>query len=274
MYKQTALTNVDSYKLGHAEQYPDGTTKVYSNFTARSEAHFAVPNEYKDGHFVWAGMQAFLQELTEIWDKTFFELPIEEVADEFQTFVAPFCGPNGFTIGRIRALHALGYLPLEIKALPEGSRVNIGVPVLTITNTNPEFYWLPNYLETWLSDELWKMSTSATTSYVYRKILERYADLTGGSKEFVAWQGHDFSLRGMSGMIDGAKSGTGHLFSFMGTDVLPAVKLINDVYHGKKTFVGGSVPATEHSCATSNILSYGDEELLEIEKEFDSRNLV
>jgi nicotinamide phosphoribosyltransferase len=82
---------------------------------------------------------------------------------------------------------------------------------------------------------------------VYRKIIDEYADLTGGSKEFVAFQGHDFSMRGMSGIADGAKSGAGHLLSFLGTDVLSAVNYINDYYHGKSTFVGCSVPASEHS---------------------------
>ena len=253
MFKQTALTSCDSYKLGHADQYPDGITKVYSNFTPRSESHFNVPNEYKDGKIVWFGLQAFLQEMDDVWNWTFFNVDWVDIEEEHAAFVAPFVGPRGFDMSRLKALHNLGYLPIEIKALPEATRVPIGVPVLTITNTLPEFFWLPNFLETWMSAELWKSSTSATTSYVYRKIIDKYAERTGGSKEFVDWQGHDFSVRGMSGILDAAKSGAGHLLSFTGTDNLPAVKLINDVYCGKETFIGGSVPATEHSvmCAGS-----------------------
>lgn len=245
MFKPTALTSIDSYKLSHADQYPPGTTKVYSNFTPRSEQHFNVPDEYKDGKIVWFGLQGFLQELVAVFDETFFNVDINW--DEVAAFYAPFCGPNGFNVKRLQELKALGYLPLKIKALPEATRVPIGVPVLTITNTLPEFYWLPNFLETWMSAELWKASTSATTSHVYRKIIDMYADMTGGSKEFVNWQGHDFSVRGMSGIEDAAKSGAGHLLSFTGTDNLPAVKYINDCYSGLTTFVGGSVPATEHS---------------------------
>lgn len=247
MFKQTALTSCDSYKLGHADQYPEGTTKVYSNFTPRSESHFNVPSEFKEGKITWFGLQAFLQEMKEIWDETFFKCNKQQVLSEFQEFVAPFVGPRGFDIRRIDALWELGYLPLEIKALNEGVRVPIGVPVLTITNTEPEFYWLPNFMETWMSSELWKSSTSASTSFVYRKIIEGWAEKTGGSKEFIDWQGHDFSVRGMSGIQDAAKSGSGHLVYFLGSDNLPAVKLVNDVYRGKETFVGGSVPATEHS---------------------------
>lgn len=245
---QTALSNTDSYKLGHANMYQDGTTKVYNNFTPRSMSHFNVPEKYKaDKKIVWFGLQGFLHELNQVWQDTFFDLDVDTVCAEFSEFVAPFCGPNGFDVTRLRELHALGYLPLEIKALPEGVRVPIGVPLFTITNTVDTAFWLPNYLETWVSTELWKTMTSATVARVYRKIIDQYADLTGGSKEFVAFQGHDFSMRGMSGILDGAKSGAGHLLSFLGTDVLAAVHYINQVYHGKSTFVGCSVPASEHS---------------------------
>lgn len=247
MFKQTALTSCDSYKLGHADQYPEGTTKVYSNFTPRSENHFNVPEEYKDGKITWFGLQGFLLELKEVWDTTFFNQDISDLVAEASRFYAPFCGPNGFNTDRLRQLYKVGYLPLKIKALPEGARVPVGVPVLTITNTLPEFFWLPNFLETWISAELWKSCTSASTSFVYRKIIDKYAEITGGSKEFVSWQGHDFSVRGMSGIADAAKSGAGHLIYFTGTDNLPAVKYLEDSYYGRETFIGGSVPATEHS---------------------------
>lgn len=272
MFNQTALTSIDSYKLGHAVQYPQGTTKVYSNFTARSNKYFNG-KEQTSNKIVWFGLQAFLQELNTLWETTFFKQSKEQVTKEFQELVVPFCGPNGFDITRLESLHDLGYLPLKIKALPEGSMVNIGVPVLTITNTRSEEYWLPNFLETWMSSELWKASTSATISYAYRKIIDKYAELTGGSKEFVMWQGHDFSVRGMSGITDAAKSGAGHLLSFAGSDNIPALKLVNDCYSGKETFVAGSVPASEHSTATTNILS-NDGNKIEGETEFLKRYIT
>ena len=242
-FTQTALTSIDSYKLGHAAQYPEGTTKVYSNFTPRSSKHYAGDADY----IVWFGLQAFLDELVSVWQETFFDQPVEVVTSEFAATVAPFCGPNGFDVSRLVQLHKLGYLPLEIKALPEGSRVNIGIPVLTITNTVPETFWLPNFLETWMSAELWKPSTSATVAYQYRTLINHYAQETGGSSLFTQWQAHEFSPRGMSGIADAAKSGAGALLSTTGSDNIPALKLVNDVYNGKATFVSGSVPATEHS---------------------------
>ena len=253
-FTQTALSSIDSYKLGHADQFPEGTTKVYSNFTPRSLAHLHVPYEYGTTQVVWFGLQVFLNDLQSVWQETFFDRPKAEVVAEFVELVGPFCGPRGFNQSRIEWLHDLGYLPIEIKSLPEGTLVPAGVPVLTITNTLPEAYWLPNFLETWLSADLWKPSTAATISYAYRKIIDHYTELTGGNKDFVMWQGHDFSSRGMSGIQDAARTGSGYLLSFAGTDNVTAVQLVNDAYRGKETFVGGSVPATEHSVMTSSIL--------------------
>ena len=253
-FTQTALSSIDSYKLGHADQYPEGTTKVYSNFTPRSLKHLPVPRQCGTIRVVWFGLQAFLNDLQSVWQETFFDRPKDEVVAEFMDLVGPFCGPRGFNQSRIEWLHDLGYLPIEIKSLPEGTLVPAGVPVLTITNTLPEAYWLPNFLETWLSADLWKPSTAATISYAYRKIIDHYTELTGGNKDFVMWQGHDFSSRGMSGIQDAARTGSGHLLSFAGTDNVTAVQLVNDAYRGKETFVGGSVPATEHSVMTSSIL--------------------
>ena len=253
-FTQTALTSIDSYKTAHADQYPEGTTKVYSNFTPRSLKHLPVPRQCGTIQVVWFGLQAFLNDLQSVWQETFFDRSKDEVVAEFMELVGPFCGPRGFNQSRIEWLHDLGYLPIEIKSLPEGTLVPAGVPVLTITNTLPEAYWLPNFLETWLSADLWKPSTAATISYAYRKIIDHYTELTGGNKDFVMWQGHDFSSRGMSGIQDAARTGSGHLLSFAGTDNVTAVQLVNDAYHGKETFVGGSVPATEHSTMTSSIL--------------------
>ena len=246
-YRQTALTSIDSYKLSHADSYPENTTKVYSNLTPRSLKHFNVPFEYETSDIVWFGLQVFLSDLQTIWRDTFFTREKHEVLAEFEELVEPFCGPNKLNLSRIEWLHNLGYLPLEIKALPEGMLVPVGTPVLTITNTLPEAYWLPNFLETWISADLWKPSTTATISYVYRKIGEKYAELTGGSRDFIQFQMHDFSSRGMSGIVDAARAGAGHLLSFVGTDNISAVQLIRDCYNGQSTFVGASVPATEHS---------------------------
>lgn len=253
-FTQTATSNIDSYKLGHPDQFPDGTNKVYANFTPRSLRLLGTPQSYSDNLIAWVGFQVFLKDLKRVWQETFFDLPKDVAVSEFAELAAPFCGPRGFNTERLEWLHDVGYLPLEIKALPEGTLVPVGIPVLTITNTLPKAYWLPSNIETWLSSDCWKTPTVATIAYNYRKIIDYYTNVTGGNKDFVQWQGHDFSSRGMSGMIDAGKTGIGHLCFFTGTDNVTAVHTINSAYDGKNTFVGGSVPATEHATMTSRIL--------------------
>ncbi|MBD0164501.1 nicotinate phosphoribosyltransferase, partial [Acinetobacter baumannii] len=143
-------------------------------------------------------------------------------------------------------LHDLGYLPLRIKALPEGSRVNMRVPVLTVINTDPRFFWLTNYIETVLSAELWKSCTTATIAYEYKRLLTQYAVKTGTPLDFIPVQGHDFSSRGMSGIYDAAQSGVGHLTSFIGTDSVASIDYAEEYYNATGV-IGVSVPATEHS---------------------------
>lgn len=246
MFAQTALNSLDSYKLGHPDQYPAGTRQVVSNFTPRSITHLNVPREFKQKNkIIWFGaLQLFLQELNHVWETTFFSRAWGEIDAEAQKLYPAFCGPNGYVTKRLRKLWERGYLPIEIKALPEGSFVDVNVPVLTITNTSPDEYWLPNSLETWLSFDLWRSSTSATIAFVYRDILEAHAYNTGASKDFIMWQGHDFSPRGMGGFYDAARSGLGHLTSFWGTDNIPAADAMNKLYGGG---MYGSVPATEHA---------------------------
>jgi nicotinamide phosphoribosyltransferase len=246
-----AVMATDSYKLGHRAQYPPLTTEVYSNFTPRSYEHFKskIPSDLEhlsDNKIVWFGMQGAIIDLLNLWNE-FFSSDWQLLDNSIKDALAPFVGPNGFDTAPFKALHDLGYLPIEVRSLLEGTLVPVGVPCFTIRNTLPEFFWLTNYLETWLSASLWKPSTSATIARLYGRILSSAALMTGSSVDFVQWQGHDFSVRGMAGMEDAALSGTGHLVAFRGTDNLPAVMRARTHYDGNKTFVGGSVPASEHS---------------------------
>lgn len=246
----------DFYKTSHKDMYPTGTNLIYSNFTPRSNKHCS----YGADKVLFFGLQGFVQQwLIDNFNEGFFKKPKEEVIAKYKRRMETSIGGE-FNTDHIAALHDLGYLPIEIKALPEGSLVGMKVPVLTVKNTLPEFFWVTNYLETLLSNELWKVITSATTAYEYRKVLLKWAEKTGSPIDFVDWQAHDFSLRGMSGMMDSA-SNAGHLVSFLGTDTIPAIDYLEKYYSGLDTFVGGSVPASEHSCATSNILKI--EEMIE-----------
>lgn len=245
----------DFYKVSHYNMFPKGTTKVYSNFTPRSDRLANKIDAAFDGRIVFFGLQGFIKEfLIKQWNEEFFQKPKDEVIAEYSRIVSNAVGPDAERDAKMAALHDLGYLPIEIKALPEGSLVDIKVPVLTVVNTHPDFYWLTNYFETVMSAELWKACTSATTAFQYRRLLNDAAKKTGGDVGFTLWQGHDFSYRGMSGTHDACVSGAGHLTSFLGTDTIPAIEYLEKNYRGRETFIAGSVPASEHSVTTSTIV--------------------
>jgi nicotinamide phosphoribosyltransferase len=241
------LTKIDFYKADHRRQYPEGTTMVYSNFTPRKSRIPGID------HIVFFGLQyVVIQYLMNDWIGGFFSLGKDTVIREYKRRMDNALGKDAIPVDHIEALHDLGYLPLEIKALPEGSLVPMRIPCFTIRNTKPEFFWLVNYLETVLSNKIWKACTSATIAFQYRKVFEEYYKSTVDDCDengVIMWQGHDFSYRGMSGDEDACTSGAGHLLSFYGTDTVPAIDFLEEYYGADSDYeiVGGSVPATEHS---------------------------
>jgi nicotinamide phosphoribosyltransferase len=201
-----------------------------------------------DHKVVMYGLQGVCQWLLiDLWDSEFFHKRKAVVVAAYKRRLEKGLGIKDVDVSHIEDLHDLGYLPVTIKGIPEGSRVNTRVPLFTICNTHPDFAWVTNYLETQLSAELWKSITTATIAYEYRRLLNQYAIKTGSPLGFVPFQGHDFSMRGMSGIHDATQCGGGHLLSFLGTDTVSAIDYLEEYYDAKDTFVGGSVPATEHS---------------------------
>lgn len=235
----------DFYKIGHREQYPEGTEVVYSTWTPRSGKY--MPGA--DGA-VCAGLQAFIKEyVIDFFDENFFSRSKEGVVAEYSRYLKYTLLIAEPHTKHIEDLHDLGYMPFEIRALKEGTLVPFRVPMMTIHNTDPRFFWLTNYIETLASAELWKVSTTATSALGYRRILDEFALETNGSIAGVEFQGHDFSMRGMSGVYDAATSGMGHLLSFVGTDTIPAIMGLEQYYNAniETELVGTSVNATEHS---------------------------
>lgn len=252
------LNATDFYKTSHGSMMEDGTNLIYSNFTPRSSRLANIIRDQYDECVVWFGLQAFIQEfLIKEWRNDFFKCPKSLAVKRYKRRMDTSLGPNKVGTEHIEALHDLGYLPIAIKSLPEGSRVPIKVPVFTIYNTHADFAWLTNYLETALSCELWKPATTATIAFEYKKLLMEYAIKTGTPEEFVAVQGHDFSFRGMSGIHDAASAGCGHLLSFIGTDTIPAIDRLEQFYNANADdeMIGCSVPASEHAVTSLAIFT-------------------
>jgi nicotinamide phosphoribosyltransferase len=243
---------IDFYKSGHIYQYPEKTELVFSNLTARASRDESVDQ------IVFFGLQYFIKKyLQDEWEINFFNKPLDDIIASYVRRMDNALGKGSVKPNHIMALWNLGYLPIEIRAVEEGERVDIRVPCMTIHNTLHEYFWLTNYLETILSCTIWPMITSATKAYQFKKMLSFYAAQTGGDKDFVPFQGHDFSFRGMFGPEAAMMSGAAHLTSFVGTDTVPAIDFLEKYYGADctKELVGCSVPATEHS-----VMSLGGDE--------------
>ena len=267
MLKINPLLAIDAYKFGHMSMHPENIDYIYCNLTPRSMKYFnrSIPAEFIDNKLVAFGMQMAVQDIVQSFDDNFFHRPLAEVLSEFLATAAPFIGENAqarsILASNVTKLHKLQYLPLCIKTLPEGTISNPQIPILTIVNTLPGFGWLPNYLETYISQNTWKVATVATLSRIYRKIFEKYSALTCDDNSHILLQGHDFSSRGMSSSEDSIKDSIGHLTQFWGSDSVHSAFTATTHYGFKNDLpLAFSVPATEHSIMQISIALSSEEE--------------
>lgn len=244
------LTCADAYKLSHKGFMDEATEVIYSNMTGRTLKYLPIPTDLHQEHYVVFGLQHFIKDfLIKDWNELFFQKSKAEVIAKFKRRCDTFLGKDSVSMAHFEALHDLGYLPIQIKSLPEGSSVNTRVPFITIKNTHPKFAWLTNYLETILSCEVWKPCYTATLTHGYRQLVNKFADETVGNRHHTMFSLHGFEFRGMSGRYDAAISGAGLLLNSCGTDTIPAIDLLEESYNAdaEKEFIAASVPASEHA---------------------------
>ena len=251
--KINPILAIDSYKLAHITMYPENITGTYLNLTPRSIRHFKklIPAQFKyDNKIVAVGMQMAIQDIVDTFTDEFFSKPLKQTLEIYTDTIRPFIGFDEDSetkiVAEITKLHNLGYLPLEIKALPEGSLVPVQTPVMTIKFSENGFAWLQGYLETYISQNTWKTITIATVARLYRKILEFWAEKTCDNNDHITWQGHCFADRGMSGTEDATKMGIAHATQFEGSDSVHAAYAAKHIYGFKSPLFAASVPATEH----------------------------
>ncbi len=268
----TLLT--DGYKIDHRRQLPKEITTIYNNFTPR-KGRVAGINKV-----AVVGIQGYVRgTLANYWNMNFFERSLNAIREEFENEMTDYTLSSQMAkdigVKHWEELHKLGHLPIVMKALPEGSLAPYKVPVLTMKNTHPDFAWFPQFIETDLSAMLWGQMTTATLAFEYFKTFTKWARRTGANTDFVPFQGHDFSYRGMFGREAAMLSGATHLMvGFKGTDNIPAIPWLRMYYDAKSTtdIIGCSIPATEHAvmCAGTSFYiknnngsweKYGDAEL-------------
>lgn len=253
----------DGYKLDHVSQYVDGTNHVYNNFTPRSHKLANVIREHFDGKIVFFGLQLAIMEWHRRWQTQFFDQPKARVIAAYERRVKHYVGQdNGDNgIAMMAALHDLGYLPIRIKALPEGSRVPMRVPCFMMNNTHDDFAPLVNYSETYFSTMVWPMCNAASLSEQYWKASVRAAEKSGAPAFWAAIANHCFAGRGHRGDQDGMLSAMAHMIFSIGTDTLWAIDGIEEYYGGnvETECIGVSVNAFEHATASQRIAHFGSE---------------
>ena len=226
------ILNTDSYKVSMFKQYPAGTTGVYSYIESRGGRYDST---------VMFGLQAFIKE--------YLLEPITQadidIADEILTAHGEPFNRSGWQY--ILDNHA-GYLPVTIRAVPEGTVVPVKNVLATIENTDPECFWLTTWLETTLLRAVWYPVTVATQSWTIKRVILDYLEKTG-DPTLIDFKLHDFGARGVSSFESASIGGAAHLVNFMGTDTISGILFAREYYNAG--VAGFSIPAAEHSTITS-----------------------
>ena len=247
---------IDFYKAVHAEMLPKGITKSVSYFTPR------MSRIKRWDKVVMFGLQGFIKTyLIDYFNEEFFGRPFDEVIEDYKRIMDNALGSEAYKIEKVEKLHHLGYLPIEIVALPEGTLVPMHVPMFGITNTHPEFAWLPQSLESLISAESWHPMIAATVGYTYRQIVNEYYDKTCDDNIPRARALGAFDFRGEESVESAVKAGAGWCLSFLNTATVPTIPYLEANYDcdcTKEPVAFGS-PSTEHSVMCSNYAIDGDE---------------
>ena len=256
MYKINSLLLKDFYKAVHSEMLNPGMTKSVSYYTPRKSRVNRWPK------VVNFGLQMFIKNwLIDEFNENFFNRPEDEVVAEYKRVLDNAMGKDIYDINKVRKLHKLGYLPIEIISIPEGIEVPMRCPIFGITNTHDEFAWLPQALESLISAEVWYPMITATVGHTYRQIVDKYYDLTCDDNIPHRRALGNFDFRGDMGVDAALKATAGWLMSFVNTATVPAIPFMEQMYNCDctKEEVGFGAVSTEHFVMCSNFAVDGDE---------------
>lgn len=256
MYKINSLLLKDFYKAVHSEMLNPGMTKSVSYYTPRKSRVNRWPK------VVNFGLQMFIKNwLIDEFNENFFNRPEDEVVAEYKRVLDNAMGKDIYDINKVRKLHKLGYLPIEIISIPEGVEVPMRCPIFGITNTHDEFAWLPQALESLISAEVWYPMITATVGHTYRQIVDKYYDLTCDDNIPHRRALGNFDFRGDMGVDAALKAAAGWLMSFVNTATVPAIPFMEQMYNCDctKEEVGFGAVSTEHFVMCSNFAVDGDE---------------
>lgn len=245
--KINSMFLADGYKVGHYNMYQEGVEKVFSNFTPRANKFAPKGNNGKVLNF---GQQYAIRFIVEHFNENFFNIDKEEVIRDIKTNFSAYLGVE-YDTKHIEDLWDLGYLPLEIRSLDEGTESAIKIPILFLYNTDDSFAWVTNYIETILSNLLWQSVTTATNVLLMKRIVKEAVLKTDKNNlGIINFMLHDFSMRGLTGLDAAIGSGLAFASVSKGSDSLPVIQASKHYYAEAETPVY-SVRASEHSQMTA-----------------------
>lgn len=229
---KSILLNADSYKFSQYLQDPEGNTNQFSYIESRG----GLWNQT-----VFFGLQMYLKE--------YLTKPITQ---EDIDFAEPLIKAHGEPFNREGWEYILhkhnGYLPLRIKAAPEGLVIPVKNVLVTIENTDSNCAWLTSFVETSLLRGVWYPTTVCSNSYESKKIILDYLIKTG-DPSLIDYKLVDFGSRGASSFETAGIGGIAHLVNFKVTDNITALLYGREYYN--IDVAGYSIPASEHSVACS-----------------------
>lgn len=241
-YNRSIIINTDSYKCSHYLQYPNNLDYLSSYIEARGGA-------YNFAQFF--GLQGLLKSGS-------FDPFTQEDLDFAAEFVPAHVPGLKFNYEGWKAIldEYGGVLPIRIDAIKEGTSVGTGNVMVQVTNTDPRFPWLPQFVETTLLRGVWYPTTVCTRSKFFkesliRPALQKTSDDVEGQ---IGFKLHDFGFRGVSSYESAEIGGAAHLVNFMGTDTMAAILYVMSWYN-QTEMPAFSIPAAEHS----TIMSWGKE---------------
>lgn len=251
-----ALLLSDTYKQTHDRMYPSNLEYLTSYWVPR-KSMLKQTNE-----MVFFGLQAFIKEyLIKYFNKNFFKKSWKDVKAEYSEIMNIQLGEGNYDIDKVKKLHNLGYLPLNIMALPEGTKVPMGIPCIEITNTVKGFAWLVQWIECILQVELWKPCNDATIGHMYHNLAAHYysRSVDDNISPFNAFS--NFDMRGDDGMEAACKTGAAWLLSSNKTSTIPTIAYLNKYYNADcaNNGIGVGAISTEHSVMGANYALDGDE---------------
>lgn len=247
---------IDFYKASHAKMYPENMKKIVSYLTPRDSEIDGLDS------VITFGLQGFIKEfLIDDFNRNFFDQPLNKAAGEYFRIMDNTLGSQSYDKEKIKALHNLGYIPIEISAIPEGTIVPVKIPIIQITNSHPDFPWAAEYIESMLLSEMWHGMIAAKIGYLFRCIVNKYYEISADDDILRNSAISDFSFRGQESLSSAIKTSAAFCLSFSKTSTVPAIAYLEKYYNCncEKNNIAYGLVSTEHSVMCSNYAIDGNE---------------